>query len=451
MPGFLIGVLGVHKVKAQNHVAAYLGGIFGGGQLIFHNHGACGKTHFAVGLHVDHITAVLKGHLIRGQGNPVGLGAGIHCAAAYHICKDLLDLVVIPAQGGPVEVFHTACVGVIPQNGTHTGLAVGIGGNLLQEFLDGGVVLTLVGNNPVFADDHRDAVFDILGLQLVQVGFQQGVVCIGAPGGGIAPAGICFCYTEGGGFIVVYGNRNHICGIGRCGEVAGQALVRVVVGCRHQQQTLCVVAAGCTDGIHKCLVEGHHLGVGHLDFVDVLKDHSFVVILEVGGDLLPQVGKLALSGGVQPACLVVGVDDAVHVVVDAVIRNGLDPGKICVHIHLALQHLIPGNRNPDGLEARLFDFLDHGFCGEGVAPGGFNLLRGKGTGVPGIGTAQGITQVPAQTHVLNHIDCGGVCSRHSGKTACKGACQGHAQCGSGYCAEQLLFQLHAILLPFFAA
>ncbi len=247
----------------------------------------------------------------------------------------------------------------------------------------------------------------------------------------------------------MHGNSHHVGGICGCGEVAGQALLRIVVGCRHQKQTLCVIAAGCTDCIHKRLVQRHDLRIGDLDLVHILKDQLLVIVLEVGCDLLPQVGELALCGSIEPACLVVGVDDAVQAVIQTVIHNGLNPGKICVHVHLALHCLVPGHRDPDGLEASLLDLLDHGLGGKGIAPGSFDLLRREGTRVPGVGGAEGITQVPAKTHVLHHIDGGGVCSRHVDKAACKCACQRHAQSGSGHSAEQLFCQLHVILLPFF--
>lgn len=57
------------------------------------------------------------------------------------------------------------------------------------------------------------------------------------------------------------------------------------------QQTVFVVAAGCTDGVYKRLIIGHGIAGGEADFVHALEYQMLVIAFKVGRDLLPQLFK----------------------------------------------------------------------------------------------------------------------------------------------------------------
>ena len=240
-------------------------------------------------------------------------------------------------------------------------------------------------------------------------------------------------------------------------EIAGQCLGSIVAVSRADQQTVCIVAAGCTNGVYKRLVIGHGITGREVDFVHALKYQMLVIVLEVGCNLSPQLFKGTDLGGILfPVFIVVGVDYGIHAIVYAVVYYFLDSCQICVsdravkgcHICRAgsTSHIPPGDRNTNGIEAGLLDFLDHAFGCDNIAPGSFNVCRGRIAG-PGIGAVQRITQVPAQAHIFDLLNRGHacrICHRDAGRQ-----CSGHRRtdCRSCHCAQQLLHKLHGYRTP----
>ena len=422
-----------------------------------------------VGLQVDQqIAAVCNVACLECQ--TVGLLlAGVYISAGSNVGEDVLQVFVKPFHILTAEQADCTGVRVVPCNGADTVHIVCCRSNCLIECLDGffvlvircGVYAVLVGIAcTVFTDHNAIAIVSKLGLEVIEILFHLAQVCGSAPCFPMSPGGSGVCNAERRRFIVVYGNRQHIGVVLRHGEAAGQCLCGVVAVCGADQQTVFVVAAGCTDGVYKRLIIGHGIAGGEADFVHALEYQMLVIAFKVGRDLLPQLFKCCDLGGILfPVLIVVSVDDRIHTVIHAVVYNFLNSCQILIcnrtvkRIHLcgagSTSHIPPGDRDPDGVEASLLDFLDHVFGRCNVAPSSFKVCR-RGIAGPSVGRIQSVAQIPAQTHVLHHLYRSLVCRRCN--RGSHRQCSGHGQpdCRSRHGAEQFLHKLHVIeLLIFF--
>ena len=147
----------------------------------------------------------------------------------------------------------------------------------------------------------------------------------------MTPGSIGICHAELRRFIVVYGNCYHVGSICRCGEIARQRFCRIIGNSRYNQQTVCIVAASCTNSIYKCLVEFHCLAVAiEGNFVHSFKDQVIVIVCKVIGNLCPECLEFFQCSGIgalDPVFIVVCIYNGIHTIVHTVIDNFLDSGK----------------------------------------------------------------------------------------------------------------------------
>ena len=422
-----------------------------------------------VGLQVDQqIAAVCNVACLECQ--TVGLLlAGVYISAGSNVGEDVLQVFVKPFHILTAEQADRTGVRVVPRNGADTVHFVCCRSNCLIECLDGffvlvircGIYAVLVGIAcTVFTDHNAIAIVSELGLEVVEILFHLAQVCGSAPCFPMSPGGSGVCNAERRRFIIVHGNRQHIGVVLRHGEAAGQCLCGVVAVCGADQQTVFVVAAGRTDGIYKRLIIVHGIAGGEADFVHALEYQMLVIAFKVGRNTCPQLFKNRDLGGILfPVLVVVGVDDNVHAVAYAIIYNFLNSCQILIcnstvkRIHIcdagSAGHIPPGNRDPDGVEASLLDFLDHVFGRCNVAPSSFNICRREIAG-PSVGAVKCVAQIPAQPHVFYYLYRSLVCRRCN--RGSHRQCSGHGQpdCRSRHGAEQFLHKLHVIeLLIFF--
>ena len=101
----------------------------------------------------------------------------------------------------------------------------------------------------------------------------------------------------------------------------------------------------------------------------------------------------------DPATIPVDVDNGVHIVVQYIAGDLLDPGdEGGVDGVILCHHITPRHRDPDGFESGTGNAVDHFLCGDRVSPGGFIVFHG-GAGDP---------QIPAHAHFLDHLGGGDI-------------------------------------------
>ena len=211
---------------------------------------------------------------------------------------------------------------------------------------------------------------------------------------------------------VVLGIRRHL-----ERRVTGQIHVRCIAG--DQQMPFCIVAAGFPHQIHKGLVQlveqaeslflVSHIAVAvpgvfiNALLVEGFKDQLVAVVGKFRSHLLPygfvffQRAVMVFIRLGDPATIPVDVDNGVHIVVQYIAGDLLDPGdEGGVDGVILCHHVAPRHRDPDGFESGTGNAVDH-----------FIVFHG-GAGNPAAACLQRVPQIPAHTHFLDHLGGGDI-------------------------------------------
>ena len=115
----------------------------------------------------------------------------------------------------------------------------------------------------------------------------------------------------------------------------------------------------------------------------------------------------------------VHVQDDVQAVVIGIVHDLLDTGQVVgIDVAGAVHMTVPGDRDTDGVEAVEGHGLDEGLGGDDLTPASLLLLDGLVAPCAAVGrivpvAVQGVTKVPAGTHVLNELN-----GRHGVQICC---------------------------------